>query len=278
MSYTTDRYNLEDAKPVNITLTQCGVTENHPLHASGKRIYHEYSLHFILEGKGVFCCDGKTFSLGKGEGFLIVPGVPNEYIGDEKEPWKYIYISFTGPGAEELAADVGLGRDCYTFSWPQDADTIRDVYAMHAAGKLRASRGYGALGYMLAVISRLAAGRNTSAPSLWSSRLYVEKAKRFIADNYAYDVTVDNVAAWVGIDRTYLYRLFRKHENCSPSRYIWNTRLSMAVRKLTESGMTVTEAALSSGYGDVSHFYKSFEAHYGCSPRQYRECVKKEKE
>ena len=49
-----------------------------------------------------------------------------------------------------------------------------------------------------------------------------------------------------------------------------------AVRKLTESGMTVTEAALSSGYGDVSHFYKAFEARYGCSPKQYREQRKKE--
>lgn len=271
MSYTTDRYNLEDAKPANITLTQCGVTENRPLHASGMRIYHEYSMHFILEGRGVLHCDGKAFPLGKGEGFLILPGVPNEYIGDEKEPWKYIYISFTGPGAGELIADAGLGRSSYTFAWPQDADTIRDIYAMHAAGKIRAARGYGALGYMLAVMSRLVAQENAGAASPWSPRLYVEKAKRFIADNYAYDVTVENVAAWVGIDRTYLYRLFLKHENCSPSRYIWNMRLSMAVQKLAESAVTISEAALSSGYGDVSHFYKAFEAHYGCSPRQYRE-------
>jgi len=269
MSYTTDRYNFEGARPANITLTQCGVTENHPLHHSGKRIYHEYSLHFILEGRGVFCCDGKSWTLGPGEGFLILPGVPNEYTGDAKEPWKYIYICFTGDGAMQLLADAGLDRDRYTFAFPLEAE--RDIRAMHAAGKVRPSRGYGALGYLLAVMSHLVARENSGAPSLWSPRQYVEKAKRFIADNYAYDVTVENVAACVGIDRTYLYRLFLRHEGCTPSRYIWNIRLAMAARKLRESGMTIAEAATSSGFGDVSHFYRAFEARYHCSPRQYRE-------
>ncbi len=275
MSYSTDRYNIEGAMIGNIALTNCGITENHPLHNSGKRIYQDYSIHFIVEGKGTFICDGKEYRLSAGEGFLILPGVPNQYIGDEREPWKYVYISFIGPGAEMLIADAGLGRDKYTFSYSMDWDALRDIYAMHKAGKNRLAKGYGVLGYLLVVMSHLVAKEKTGTSSMLSPKFYVEKAKRFIADNYMYDITVENVAAHVGIDRTYLYKLFLKYEDCAPSKHIWNIRLDMAARKLREEDLPLSEVALSSGFGDVSHFYKAFYAKYKLSPKKYRQtnCV-----
>lgn len=269
MSYITDRYNLEGAVFGEITITNCGITENHPSHTSGKRIYHDYSLHFITEGTGRLICDGKEYQLSKGEGFLIIPGVANEYIGDAVAPWKYVYVGFLGGGAEKLLSDAGLSREKCVFSYPEEA--LPDIFAMHRSGKNRANKGYGVLGYMLAIMSRLIANENTGAIPLWSPENYVTEAKRFILNNYAYDITVENVADYVGLDRTYLYRLFQKYEHCSPSKYIWNVRLDESVKKLRDEDTSISNIAMSSGFGDVSHFYKAFTAKYKISPKKFRE-------
>lgn len=184
MSYTTDRYDFESIAIGNLSLANCGITQNHPLHNSGIRMYQEYSMHFVVEGRGTYICDGMEYRLSAGEGFLILPGVPNQYIGDEKEPWKYVYISFTGYGAEMLIADAGLGRNKYIFSYPLECDVVQNIYAMHETGKNREEKGYGALGYLLVIMSRLVAKEKSGKSALLSPKFYVEKAKRFIADNY----------------------------------------------------------------------------------------------
>ena len=266
MSYDTDRYNLNKLRLPELYLLSCGITENHPYHTSGVRVYHEYSLHFITKGKGTYLCKGKRYSLEKGQGFLLVPGVPNEYIGDGEDPWSYIYISFSGKDAELLLQEIGLSAENLTFSFPEEL--ISRLYALHAAGKERALKGYGFLGEFLAVIGTLAV-KDQPRPQ-WSPALYVKKAKRFIRDNYAYDINVENVAANVGVDRTYLYRLFVKYEGITPSAFILNTRLEAAAHRLRETTDSIGTVALACGFTDASHFHKAFFAKYKVAPKKYK--------
>jgi AraC-like DNA-binding protein len=266
MSYTTDRYGLENVCLNDLSLNSCGITTNHPSHTSGKRIYQEYSLAFIIKGEGAYMVNGKTHHLKIGEGFLIIPGILNEYIGDKINPWEYIYVTFTGAGADKLLKDMGLSVDNLTFSFPQEM--IPDLLLMHKSGKNKALKGYGIMGQFLLIISRLV---SKTAPATWSPENYIKKAKRFIFDNYSYDINVESVAFAIGIDRTYLYRLFMKHENTTPSKYILNLRLEEASKKLRETDAPITEIALSSGFNDVPHFYKAFCNKFKISPKKYRE-------
>ena len=47
--------------------------------------------------------------------------------------------------------------------------------------------------------------------------LYFQKASEYIKNNYAYPIQISDVARYVGIDRSYLYRIFMEHENISPN-------------------------------------------------------------
>ena len=47
------------------------------------------------------------------------------------------------------------------------------------------------------------------------SNLYFQKASEYIRNNYAYPIQISDVAHYVGIDRSYLYRIFMEHENTS---------------------------------------------------------------
>jgi AraC-like DNA-binding protein len=267
MSYTTDRYRLENVNISDLTLTSCGITTNHPSHTSGKRVYREYSLSFILKGAGIYIVNGKTYQLKAGEGFVIIPDMLNEYIGDRSSPWEYIYVTFTGEGATKLLKDMGLNIEAPTFTFPEEI--IPTLYSMHQAGKNKALKGYAVWGNFLLIISKLVSKINHSP--LWVPENYVEKAKRFIMDNYSYNINVSNVAFSIGIDRTYLYRLFIAHEKVSPSKYILNVRLNEAARKLRETDASITRIALSSGFNDAPHFYKAFYSQFNISPKKYRD-------
>ena len=267
MSYSTDRYSLENEKLGDIMFTTCGITTNHPGHTAGKRIYNDYSLHFITKGEGDYIINEKRYHLKRGEGFLIPPGVLNEYIGDKVDPWEYVYIGFTGKGSEKIITDMGLDKNNPVFTFSEDL--ISDIYLMHAAGKNKALKGYGILGRFLLIISSLVT-KGTSI-SQWSSENYVKKAKQYINDNFVYDINVENVAEHIGIDRTYLFRLFKIYEKTTPSAYILNKRLGNAAQKLRETDASITEIALSSGFNDVPHFYKAFCNKFKISPKKYRE-------
>lgn len=86
------------------------------------------------------------------------------------------------------------------------------------------------------------------------SNLYFQKASEYIRNNYAYPIQISDVAHYVGIDRSYLYRIFMEHENTSPKQYLLKHRLQMAAQLLCSSSCTITEAALSCGFRDAPSF------------------------
>ena len=67
-----------------------------------------------------------------------------------------------------------------------------------------------------------------------------------------------------------LYRLFAA-EGTTPIRWLWQQRLAASFKALTEGKVTqVTDAALSHGFSDVSHFSRTFRATFGQSPRMFK--------
>lgn len=102
------------------------------------------------------------------------------------------------------------------------------------------------------------------------SNLYFQKASEYIRNNYAYPIQISDVAHYVGIDRSYLYRIFMEHENTSPKQYLLKHRLQMATQLLCSSSCTITEAALSCGFRDAPSFCNYFRQGTGYTPKEFR--------
>ncbi len=47
-------------------------------------------------------------------------------------------------------------------------------------------------------------------------QVYVERAKDYIASSYSYPITVEDVADYTGISRSYLFRAFQAYQKQSP--------------------------------------------------------------
>lgn len=78
------------------------------------------------------------------------------------------------------------------------------------------------------------------------------------------------IAAELGISTRQLERLFATHLNISPRRYQVEMRLDRARRLLVQTEMNVTEVALACGFGNFSHFSRSFRNAYGIPPSSQR--------
>jgi transcriptional regulator GlxA family with amidase domain len=83
-------------------------------------------------------------------------------------------------------------------------------------------------------------------------------------------LSLDDVAAYVGISRRQLERLFDKYLHCAPSRYYLELRLYRARLLLLQTNMPIIEVAVSCGFSTAPHFSKCYSQHYGKPPRDER--------
>lgn len=97
----------------------------------------------------------------------------------------------------------------------------------------------------------------------------VEQARRFLESHYDAPVSSATLETVSGLDRWQLARHFRASLGTSPYRYLTLRRLDQ-VRSALAGGMTLAEAALSSGFSDQSHMTRQFRRAYGVSPGRWR--------
>lgn len=273
MSYYTERYYYENLPDRGLSIIECGLQICHSGHSSGRLVYPDYSAHFILEGKGVYTVGDKAYEINSGVGFMIMPDIPTLYVADEHEPWKYIYATIKGADAKAMVSRCGLNESNMIFTFPNDAETVSLIKKMHSVGKDNNANGYDTLGYFQIIMSNLIREHNKSTPRQLTPNHYIRSAISYIDNHLSYNIGVNDVAAYIGIDRTHLYRLFTEQLGISPSKYIINERLKRAISLMEHKQLSINEIAISAGFYDLSHFTKAFTEGYGITPGKYKKTV-----
>ena len=102
---------------------------------------------------------------------------------------------------------------------------------------------------------------------------YIEKFMMvcdYINDHCTEDLTLDGVAQIAGFSKYHFSRLFKEFTNVTFYKYLNTRRISNAERLLRDPEVTVTEAAVMSGFNSLSAFMRMFRIIRGCTPTQYR--------
>ena len=99
---------------------------------------------------------------------------------------------------------------------------------------------------------------------------YIEKAVRYIQDNFSEKITINDIAKHVTIHPSYLSALFRKNLNQSVNSYINFYRINVAKQLLRNEDTSITDIALQTGFYDAQHFLKTFKKNTGFTPSEYR--------
>jgi len=96
----------------------------------------------------------------------------------------------------------------------------------------------------------------------------VARAKQFIEDNFREPISLDRLAALVGLTRFSLAKHFRQRVGVSPYRYVCEVRVRHAQRMMAQ-GFRLTDVASEVGFFDQSHLARHFKRSCGMTPREY---------
>jgi AraC-like DNA-binding protein len=99
----------------------------------------------------------------------------------------------------------------------------------------------------------------------------ISKAVELIHKNYTNEnLSIAKLSAMCNITPEYFRKIFKQHYGLSPIAYINNLKISRAKELLLSGANSVTEAALKSGYTDISHFSREFKKATGFSPKDFK--------
>lgn len=251
-----------------LTVHFCGLTACEPGAQFGPGMRPHYLLHLVLSGRGILQKGAGIYHLKQGDIFLTRPGEMVYYEADVYEPWSYVWTAF---GGEEAKAHISR-TVLETESTARLEERREEGYRETFCGMVREFQSQEfhpaeLAGFLLALLGPLTRRENEAYES--SKEEYLSRAKRYIEENYNYDVRVWDLSKYVGIDRSYLYRIFMEREHMSPKQYLTGCRIR-AAKELLESGRyTVTETAYSSGFVDTESLEYHFRQCEGMTPGEY---------
>jgi len=100
----------------------------------------------------------------------------------------------------------------------------------------------------------------------------IARSIEYLSSRLNETVTIEDMAAQVGMSRAVLHRKFKQATRMTPMQFVKSMRLNNAAMKIA-GGMNVNEAAMEVGYVSSSQFSREFKRLYGQSPRQWSRSV-----
>lgn len=250
----------------------CGYSLCQPGHSFGPAVRPNYILHYVLNGKGKYQIGGRTYALGKDQGFLIEPNVMTFYEADTTDPWSYLWIGFDGTRSKKLMEEMGLTGRMPTFHGDCGQQLLEIIQTMLQC-KTEDLPGILEMESLLYRFwSDLARDLSKQQDMVYPEQqnYYVHTAVEYIQKHYAEDIRVQDMAKHLDISRNYLSTLFQTILYTSPSEYLANFRLTRAKEQLTITSLPISTIAEMCGYQDPLVFSKAFKRKTGLTPSQYR--------
>lgn len=267
-------------EPINLELNldmklyYCGTGDCENNFSWGPGIKDHYKLHYVHSGHGIFKAGDTTYSVSKGEGFLICPNTVVSYHPAETDSWNYSWVAFNGLHAETYLSRAGLSASHPIYKCRREDQMnscFKSLFDSVNHEKSMDLKSLSSFYDLLAIIIEEAETSPSAKTSAKPQDLYIKQAIEFIDTNYSRKITIQEVASYIGIDRKYLSKLFTDVLNVSPQNYLVHFRLQKACDLLTNTHLSIHEVSNSIGYNDPFLFSNVFKKHYGIPPKVYRE-------
>ena len=261
---------------VDLSLYQYGMEQCPPAYSFGPATRNHYLFHYVLSGTGRLMANDSRgisheYQIRSGEGFMIFPRQINTYIADTKLPWEYVWIEFDGMRAREIIETAGLSPDhpVYHAAYKDLRENMKDE--MLYIAEHHDAPPFHLMGHLYLFIDYLS--RSSSSQIATSGRVrdfYIKEALNYIEQNFQNDISVENIASFCGLNRTYFGRIFKETVGKSPQQFLLSYRMAKAAELLKLTELTINDVGNAVGYPNQLHFSRAFKNVYGVSPREWR--------
>lgn len=266
---------------VDLNLYQFGREKCVPGHSFGPAKRTHYLFHYIIRGKGLLYSTDETGNthihhLEQGQGFMIFPEQLNTYIADENEPWEYTWVEFDGLRVKEALEIAGfsINNPIYKARDKNLSEKMKSemLYMVDNHSEVP----FHLIGHLYLFVDYLYRSM-TRETALGTNKLrdyYIKEATAYLENHFQEDVTVEDIADSIGLNRSYFGKIFKQETGKSPQSFIINYRMIKATELLRLTDMTVNEIARSVGYPNQMNFSRTFKKVFDVSPSQWRRANK----
>lgn len=262
---------------VDLGLYQFGWERCESAHSFGPATRNHYLFHYIISGTGTLMADDskgntQTYPVKSMQGFMIFPNQITTYIADKELPWEYVWIEFDGLRVKSLLETAGLTIDSPIYHAGSKELRNEMMNEMLYMTQNRDSSPFHLIGHLYLFLDYLT--RSSSSIRLTQgSKLrdfYVHEALSFIENHFHNDISVEDIAAACGLNRSYFGKIFREAVGKSPQEFLLSYRMVKAAELLKLTSLSVGDIGAAVGYTNQLHFSRAFKNIYEISPREWR--------
>jgi AraC-like DNA-binding protein len=244
-------------------------------HAFRPHTHETYSIGILERGAMTFACRGSMHTQRPGLIGLINPDEAHTGHAPSGEGWTY--RSFLPDAAlfQSVLDDLEKG----STALPRLPNVIDDAplaqaFALAHQSFEQPASSLARESLMRDALRQLLVRHAVGAPVTTLARAPLGQVREMLEEDFARNVSLDELAQLAGLNAFTLLRAFRKTFGLPPHAYQLQVRLRRA-KQLLRQGETPVRAALEVGFADQSHFGRHFRRAFGITPHQYRLGVSK---
>ena len=247
----------------------------------------EIELGFILEGEGIYNLNGKTYTVSKGDLFIVrsneqhcIPTIISDSLvsfnihltsyflwnvcSDYIPANKIQALIDSGIIIQSKQADSKISAIFSKIINLYDSDDENSLYDI----KLEVIN-------LLRIISKKI--EVNSGQVIHSANCFkeIQNAISFIKRNYSKQIGLDDIAKSAAISRSHLSNSFKAVTGMSPYNFLITTRIEKAVELLKNTNEKIMNISLECGFTSLTSFNKAFKNSVGITPIELRSIYKK---
>lgn len=131
-------------------------------------------------------------------------------------------------------------------------------------------------GYLYLLFARIIPSIDFISPSIAPRHALIYRCLDYIHLHYTEIITLDLLASYLGVNSSYVSRLFNKTIGYSFTYYLNTLRIDYAKYLLKESTLSITQISFECGYQTLRHFNRIFKELTGHAPSTYQLLTRKE--
>ncbi|MCD4824651.1 MAG: AraC family transcriptional regulator [Phycisphaerae bacterium] len=227
---------------------------------------------YTLAGEGIFRDADGEHRIPAGSGFLCEirdPATAYYYPPDGKEPWSFVYCTFTGPSATEMTREM-TQRHGPVYTLPKEYGIVQRLmtYQNSDDATMQITPGDGAR-LIMELFSTLADSKDCSRQENTQKNL-AERAMKTIHSHLDRNINVSDLAGILDVSREHLTRVFKEQTTVTPLQYLLRQKMLLACRLLKETALTNKQIAMRLGYDEPVSFVRTFRNVIKMPPGQFR--------
>lgn len=246
----------------------CMYTQEHVVRPNGYPNYQWIQCH---EGEGEIIIGERTHRVKPGQGMFLYPNEPHEYYAI-KEPWQVDWLDFNGYQVEQFLETIGIKHTevLYVANSEIILSKMRKADGILRSDSLLKGTDCSVIVYeVLMDLLKYASRSNDESVEQQHQRL--QPVFDYIEKNYHKTITLEEMAAIIGVTPEHFCILFKKIMKIRPFEYLNHVRINKSKDMIIKNErMAIRDVARWVGYDNASYFCAVFKKMEGMSPGNFK--------